>query len=66
MTIPATTTEKADPLAIKPDPNKAASACRQLIRAQAGRGNTEKALNTALAAFGLPDDYLDTEGGRWK
>lgn len=64
MTHPAT--DKADPLEIKPDPSKAASACRQLIRAQAGRGRIDRALASALAAFGLPADYLETEGGRWK
>lgn len=64
--MPKPVTERADPLAVKPDPNKAAAACRQLIRAQAGRGSTDKAIASALAAFRLQPDYLDTEGGRWK
>lgn len=56
-----------DPLDLRPDPAKAARACRQLIRANANpSGDMQKALASALAAFGLPGDYLDTEGGRWK
>lgn len=62
-----TTKERPDPLAIRPDPAKAAKACRQLIRiAATGRGNYDKALASAVAAFGLPPDYCDSEGGRWR
>lgn len=59
--------EKPDPLTVRPDPAKAASACRQLIRvATTGQGDFDKAVTSALAAFGLPANYCETEGGRWQ
>ena len=59
--------DRPDPLAVRPDPAKAARACRQFIHVAAtGRGDFDKALASALDAFGLPRDYCDTEGGRWR
>lgn len=53
-------------LTIKPDPAKAANACRQLILAQLSGQGIEEATAAALAAYGLPANYIDAEGGPWQ
>ena len=64
--------ERADPLALKPDPAMAAEACRSLIRAylldaeHVDWSDVQDALSQALTAFRLPECYIETEGGRWK
>lgn len=59
--------DRPDPLAVRPDPAKAARACRQLIRANTSpSGDMDKALASALEAFGMTTEFLDTEGGRWQ
>jgi hypothetical protein len=58
---------RRNPFAFKPDPNHAAEACRQLIAAQlADPERIDQALASALAAFQLPADFIETEGGRWQ
>lgn len=55
-----------DALDRKPDPTKTAQACRKLIDAYVSdSGDVREALRLALEAFGLPHDYIETEGGRW-
>ncbi|MBZ2461372.1 hypothetical protein IPS27_20695 [Xanthomonas perforans] len=62
---------RPDPLALKPDPARAADACRALIRAyvldpsHVDWSDVQVALDRALAAFNLPADYVETEGGRF-
>ncbi len=56
-----------DALDRKPDPTKSATACRRLIRAFLDDPDQLRdALDAAVAAFGLPGDYIETEGGRWR
>lgn len=58
---------RRNPLAVKPDPGKAAEACRQLIAANLAEPERyAAALANALAAFQLPADFIETEGGRWQ
>jgi len=65
-------TGRRDPLALKPDPEKAATACRRLIRAYlpdpsgVDWSDVQDALDAALAAFQLPEDFVETEGGRFQ
>ena len=57
---------RRDPLEIKPDPADAAEECRALIRAHLDEGgDLQAALRLAVRAFGLPSDFVETEGGRW-
>lgn len=68
----ASLTERRNPLTIKPDPCKAANACRLLIRAYLDGPDgvdwtdVDTALAAALAAFNLPETYVETEGERWQ
>ena len=56
----------SDPLDRKPDPAKSAQACRRLIRAFLDDPDQLRdALDAAVAAFGLPENFIETEGGRW-
>lgn len=65
-------TRLREPLAIKPDPAKAADACRILIRAYLAEpehvdwSDVQDALAKALQAFALPPDYVETAGGRFR
>lgn len=59
-------TARRNPLAVKPDPGKAAEACRKLINAYiASPECLEEALESALAAFQLDTAFIESEGGRW-
>lgn len=58
--------QRRQPLDVRPDPAKAANACRQLILAQLSGQGIEEATAAALAAYGLPADYIDAEGGVWQ
>jgi TRAP-type C4-dicarboxylate transport system substrate-binding protein len=66
------THERRDPLALKPDPAKAAQACRTLIRAygvdpsHVDWSDVQDALQQALDAFRLPETFIETEGGHWR
>ncbi|EJE6497693.1 hypothetical protein LWQ05_004129 [Salmonella enterica] len=63
---------RRNPLAVKPDPAHAAEACRILIGAymedpsHVDWNDVQEALGKALAAFQLPPDFIETEGGRWQ
>lgn len=62
-----TRTARRDPLAVKPDPGKAAEACRKLIAAHmAAPECLAEALVSALAAFQLDPGFIESEGGRWQ
>lgn len=58
--------QQTKPLEIRPDPAKAANACRQLILAQLNGQGIEAATAAALAAYGLPANFIDAEGGIWQ
>lgn len=57
---------RRQPLDLRPDPAKAAHACRQLILAQLSGQGIEEATAAALAAYGLPANFIDAEGGIWQ
>lgn len=67
----ASLTERHNRLNIKPDPCKAAHACRLLIGAYlegpdgVDCSDIDVALAAALAAFKLPETFVESEGGKW-
>src|SRR3546814_14035166 len=66
-TVTASLAERRSPLTIKPDPSKAAQACRLLIRAYLDGpdgvewSDVQDALTVALQAFTLPETFVETE-----
>jgi hypothetical protein len=61
---------RLNPIGVEPDPAHAAEACRILIGAyiedpsRVDWDDVQEALAKALAAFQLPPDFIETEGGR--
>src|SRR3546814_16962018 len=69
-TVTASLAERRNPLTIKPDPSKAAQACRLLIRAYFHGpdgdewSDVQDALPVPLRAFHLPETFFETYAGR--